>query len=33
MKLGGYNKAESKICDRNNWTESALFGGGGGGSN
>ena len=31
MKLGGKNKHKSKICDGNNWTWSALFGGVGGG--
>ena len=34
MKLVGKNKHKPKICDGNNWTRSALFGGvGGGGSN
>ena len=31
MKLGGKNKYKSKICDGNNRTGSALFGGVGGG--
>jgi len=30
MKLGGKNRHESKICDGNNQTGSALFGGVGG---
>ena len=32
MKLGGENKHKSKICDGNNRTGSALFGGVEGGS-
>ena len=26
MKLGGKNKQKSKVCDRHNWNESAVFG-------
>ena len=33
MKLDGKNKHKSKICDGNNWTGYALFGGVGGDGN